>query len=615
MTNLIKISTAVLTLFAGSGLAFAIERPFSFGQGEKLEFGTQKKETYEVAFRLEPGFFEGGKVTKINVPVKEENISNVKLWLTNELTVELVDGKNITVPDILELQATVTDGIAEATLPEPFIIPGSGLYVGYSFDVDKLVDGTKWPLLVSASTAAEGFYLRTSRSYREWQNLSQEYKVATELAVTIDYDFAQSSVELVSIKGVRANYGKPFTVPAVIENHGYDPVTSIDFEYEFGEAKGTTHYELPEALPAIYGRRMNLDLPFESCDVKFNHPLEVTVTKVNGMGNADKSPSATGSVNIVTHTVRHRVVMEEYTGTWCGFCVKGTAAVERMLKLYPDDFIPIVIHGGGKDPMVTLNVFPNFVSGYPHSWIDRAFDCDPYDGLYWDEFFGIEKTFLERQALPAPADIDVTAELDENFNVNVSATVNFVEIPDNEFKLAYALLEDGMKGDGPNWAQSNYYASNKPEQFIPEMERFCTGSSYMVGIEFNEVLVMAPDIMGVEGSVNFTDTDTPIIHDYVFPDVRKATNVYGQPVIQDTGKLSVVALLIDTSDGHIANAAKFKLSDTGSVNSIGSENREVKEVVWMNCDGRVISEPVKGVNIKTTKYTDGTSTVEKIIMR
>lgn len=613
MRKFLNIAFVPLALF-GSVAVFPVERPFSFGQGELIEFGTQKKETYEVAFRLEPGFFEGGIITAINVPVRDEDISNVRLWLTDELTVELVDGKNITVPDIFEARASVEGGMAYVSLDEPYVIPDKGLFVGYSFDVDNLTDLTRWPLYVSESTATEGFYVRTSRSYREWNNFSEEYKVATELMVTIDYDYPSNSVGLVSLKGVRANYGEPFTVPAVIENHGYEPVSSIDFEYEFGEVKGATHYELPQALDAIYGRRMNLELPFESCEVRNSHPLTVTVTKVNGETNADGSPTSVGSVNIVRHTARHRVVMEEYTGSWCGFCVRGTAAVERMLSLYPDDFIPVVFHGGN-DPMATMGAFPNYVPGYPHCWIDRAFDCDPYDGLYSDEFFGMEKTFLERQALPAPADVDVEALMDDDFNINVKATVNFVEIPDNDFRLAYLLLEDGMKGDGPSWAQSNYYAGNKPERYIPEMERFCNGSAYITDIEFNEVVVMAPDVMGVEGSVGFTDTDIPVEHEYQFPDVRDAKNLYGQPVVQDTERLTVVALLIDTSDGHIANAAKVKVRSLSGVDRVSDEIPEAVEVVWMNCGGQVLDAPARGVNVRITKYSDGTSKVEKVMVR
>lgn len=596
---------ALLTSPAG-----AVELPFTYGQGENTEFGTQKKETYEVAFRLEPGMMAGGRVMSLQVPVRSHGISNVKLWLSRDLRVQLVDGRNVTVPDIFSGDAEVTDGMAMVSLAEPYEIAGDGLYVGYSFDVDNLDDDTGYPLFVSASTAPDGFYLRTSRSYREWQNMSLQYNVATELTAVIDYGFAATSVQLVSLEDVRSNAGEALGVPAVIANHGYEPVSSIDFDYELGASKGSVHYVLPQELAAIYGRRMAVTLPLGVPEVDYNNSLKVTVTKVNGADNADPLPDAGCEVNIISHTATHRVVMEEYTGTWCGFCVKGTAAVERMLSLYPDDFIPVVLHGGS-DPMVTLYEFPNEVPGFPHSWIDRAFDCDPYSGLYDDEFFGIERTFLERKAVPAPADIELTAALDGECNVTVKTDVRFVEIPETEYMLAYALLEDGMTGEGAVWKQSNYYAGEKPEKFIPEMERFCNGTGKMEGMVYNEVVVMAPDIMGVEGSVSFESTDTPVSHQYVFPAVDNAENVYGQKVVQDTGKLSVVAMLIDTSDGHIANAAKAHVTTPGAVSAIG-EDAAVVAVEWYAADGRRLSAPCSGICLKVTRYSDGSVRSERL---
>lgn len=596
---------ALLTSPAG-----AVELPFTYGQGENTEFGTQKKETYEVAFRLEPGFLEGGRVMSLSVPVLSEGISNVRLWLSRRLSVQLVDGRNVTVPDIFSGEAQVAGGMAEVTLSEPYEITGEGLYVGYSFDVDDLDDATKYPLFVSASTASDGFYMRTSRSYREWQNMSLEYNVATELTAVIDYDFEAASVELVSLEDVRSNAGEPLEVPAVIANHGYESVSSIDFDYELGEQKGSVHYELPEALASIYGRRMTVSLPFGVPEVKYNNSLKVTVTKVNGSANADPQPTAGSEVNVITRAATHRVVMEEYTGTWCGFCVKGTAAVERMLSLYPDDFIPVVLHGGS-DPMVTLKEFPNEVPGFPHSWIDRAFDCDPYSGLYDDEFFGIEKTFLERRALPAPADIELTAALDEQNNVTVDTSVRFVEIPESGYELAYALLEDGLKGDGPLWKQSNYYAGEKPEKFIPEMERFCNGTGKMDNMVYNEVVVMAPDIMGVAGSVSFESTDVPVKHQYVFASVDNAETIYGQKIVQDLNQLSVVAMLIDTSDGHIANAAKTHVTSPGAVDTVGDDTSAVA-VEWYSVDGRRLSAPCGGICLKVTRYADGSIKSERL---
>lgn len=563
--------------------------------------------------RIKPGDFTGGVITAISVPVRTEGISGVKLWLTKELKVELVGGKNITVPDIVQLDATVTDGVAEATLPAPYEIPADGVYAGYSFEVTNLTDDTKWPLFVSASESEDGFYMRTSRSYREWTNFSTDYKVATELAVSILDEYEENAVKMVSVSSVRANYGEAFTVPAVIENHGFAPVKSIDFEYQFGEnLSGTGHYDLPEELPAIYRRRMTVDLPFDRCEVKFNNPLTITLTKVNGQDNMDADRTATGAVNIVSHAARHRVVMEEYTGTWCGFCVKGTAAIERLKSIFGEDFIPIAIHGGS-DPMVTVRVFPNYVEGYPAAYIERNLNVDPYYGLDSDGF-GIEKVIRDRMAEPVPADIELKATIDADNNVNVETALHFVEIPDAEYKLAYVLTEDGLKGTDGSWAQSNYYAGHKPENYVPEMERFCTGSSYVFDIEYNEVAVMAPDIMGVENSVNFVDSDTPVLHSYVFPDVTSARTIYKTSIVQDTKRLSVVALMLDASDGHVVNAAKAKVDEESGMTSVIPDS-EIESVTYYTLDGRRVESLCPGLLLRQIRYTNGQTKVEKTVVR
>ena len=39
-----------------------------------------------------------------------------------------------------------------------------------------------------------------------------------------------------------------------------------------------------------------------------------------------------------------KVVMEEGTGTWCGYCPEGMATILRMKEKYPDNFIAVAIH-------------------------------------------------------------------------------------------------------------------------------------------------------------------------------------------------------------------------------------------------------------------------------
>ena len=41
-----------------------------------------------------------------------------------------------------------------------------------------------------------------------------------------------------------------------------------------------------------------------------------------------------------------KVVAEELTGTWCGWCIRGIVTFEEMKAKYPDTFIAIAVHGG-----------------------------------------------------------------------------------------------------------------------------------------------------------------------------------------------------------------------------------------------------------------------------
>ena len=70
-----------------------------------------------------------------------------------------------------------------------------------------------------------------------------------------------------------------------------------------------------------------------------------------------------GDTARTTHDVTafyHKIVAEEGTGTWCGYCVRGIVALEEMNKKYPDNFIGIAIHSG--DPMAVEGLINEYAS-------------------------------------------------------------------------------------------------------------------------------------------------------------------------------------------------------------------------------------------------------------
>ncbi len=152
--------------------------------------------------------------------------------------------------------------------------------------------------------------------------------------------------------------------------------------------------------------------------------------------------------------ILHPVIVEEATGTWCGFCVRGAVFMDNLSDKYGDDFVGIAVHNGMNDPMVVANYdagttnFPNF-GGFPSAIVGRKHLVDPMD---------IETPFLQEAAIPATADISGMATYDKvsrELTVNISSTTtkNYVAP-----KFFIAMVEDGVTGTSSGYNQSNYYA-------------------------------------------------------------------------------------------------------------------------------------------------------------
>ena len=69
---------------------------------------------------------------------------------------------------------------------------------------------------------------------------------------------------------------------------------------------------------------------------------------------------------------KRRVVVEEVTGMWCGYCPEGIVAMETLHERYPDEFIGVAVHYS--DPL-EISGYPAaetaFPGGAPSAWFDR----------------------------------------------------------------------------------------------------------------------------------------------------------------------------------------------------------------------------------------------------
>lgn len=194
-----------------------------------------------------------------------------------------------------------------------------------------------------------------------------------------------------------------------------------------------------------------------------------------------------------------RVVVEEFTGTDCGYCPRGWIGMERLRQDGGDAFIGIAVHQySSKDPM--------YVADYPDLGLYSAPSClvngteamDPYYGTSSPEqCYGIWHDFEEW--LDTPPVVDVTVQAHYNADeTEVTATAQLERLNPNDgadYTIHYVLTADSLAGNVSSWYQHNYYYSETAAAWNAEgdaLADFCAGGRYgqaYVLLTYNDVAI------------------------------------------------------------------------------------------------------------------------------
>ena len=582
------------------------------GNEEIGMFGEGKPQAYDVAIHIENPALVGTHIESVTIPVMDiEGQTNFKVWLSSQLRVE----DNLNVPDLTLVNVTPAEaGFVTVKLDKPYIIPEEGVYVGYSFYVDEVTNAeTAYPIAVIAQDTPGGFFLHTSEGFLKWFDVSQMFGANAVMQVTVSgskvYDNAASPLDGEQIY-VKAQAGKDLEINVDIENHGSEGIKSLDLEYAMAGNTGTQHIDLNEPVDGFFGKKYTATLNLSDLREAGEYQLDVKVTKVNGVDNQDGVTQTSIPVVAMLTLPKHRTLLEEYTGTWCGWCPRGYVALEKLAELYPDDYVLISYHNS--DPMEILDSysFPSYVEGFPYAWIDRIWVADPYYG-HGEKDMGVADDMALRAKTFGQADIQLGAQLSESgVSVKVTSEMTFpYNVTDGKYAIEYVLVEDGLTGTGSDWNQSNYYSGgdNGDMSFFDEAE------SSVPGLVFNDVAVLMSQIGGIDESLPANiEANKPVTHQYTFY-LFDAVNTSGEKVIQDANKLKVVALLINQETGEVVNANKVKVGENTGINAIQNNDSQMVAVEYYDLGGRKLSSLQRGANIVVIRYADGSQQTMKVV--
>lgn len=602
-----------------SAMAAESSITYTYATDECGYWGKGKSEIYDVAIRINDPALAGKKITGIRAVLNAyEGIESTSVWLSKNLTLEKIDGVKVNVPDVLSVDvqpekismpgdSEVSCGQLSTTLENPYVLTEEGIYVGYTLTVPKveeeLTDQQKYPLLLSPSNNPESLYLRASKDFLKWVAYNGKLGAAAMIYVTLEGEFAEYSVGIKNLASAYAPQNEAFALKATISNIGSQDVSSLGYTYSVDGQSFDRTLEFPTPLAPNFVSPYKVEFPIDAMAELGNHNIELKITKVNGADNDNSASAASAAVAVLPFVPKHRPMVEEFTGTWCGWCTRGYYALEALNEAFGDDVVLAAYHNG--NPMEVTSKFPVNVAGFPSASLNRNGVEDPYYGTANDGF-GLKNEVVESIETVVPADIQVKASWEdaEKTKIKVETSTKFFEDKDNAgYKVGYLLINNGLCGNGGDWNQSNYYAGSTGYAGT-DLEVLTTWPSSVPDLVFNDVVVDVNGMLGVDGSVpESISYDKENTTEYSF-------DIADNKVIQDKEKLYVAAYIIK-SNGTILNANKAHVETSTAVAAIDGDATAVS-TEFFNLSGSRVANPQEGIFVKVVKMSDGTIRTSKI---
>ncbi len=247
--------------------------------------------------------------------------------------------------------------------------------------------------------------------------------------------------------------GGKTTASATIKNVGLNAITSIETKWSYN---GQSYNKTLDGVNLGSGASMEINAPEEIVASKDYKEVSFEIVSVNGHMDADETDNKkTAQLTIVVPAPYKKVLVEEATGTWCGWCPRGAVYMDLMTELYPDYFVGVAVHGGrAGEPMANeehLSGIRDYVDGFPKIVTMRSSGNDPLE---------IEGLFSQRIQESPTAKVTVTkAQFNEDTRtMSVTVSAEFLDNVRGTIKLGAIMVEDSVTGDNPAYSQVNYYA-------------------------------------------------------------------------------------------------------------------------------------------------------------
>jgi hypothetical protein len=347
------------------------------------------------------------------------------------------------------------------------------------------------------------------------------------------------------------------TITGEIQNLGSNTINNVDVRYEYnGTVYTSTLSNINLTSGNIYSFTHNTPV-----NVSIPNPYSTKIW-VDLANDADRTDDTLSKVITgLTYLPEKRVLIEEGTGTWCGWCPRGAVFTEQIDTVYPGTAIVVAVHNA--DPMANAAYdagLGTLIGGYPGGCVDRkSNDIDPTD---------FEVTYLDRINDVSPADVGIGAFYDAATRVvDINVSTTFAANLTSDFRLNAVIVEDDVTGTAAGYNQANYYSSTSQNVALVGAGHNWQAEPNPVPAASMKYDFVGRDILGgFDGQPGSLPSSVSASTTYYY------TFNYTLPAAWDETKIRVIGILQDAATGQILNSVRSPYLATTGLNTLSADN-------------------------------------------
>lgn len=388
--------------------------------------------------------WKGNKVVGMRIGFGSSSNNKVMLYLTESLTGE---------PFLMQPDMIITEQLGWNTFmfDTPYEIDGTAFFAGYQSVVNLDND---FPVGVDLirTEVEQGSYIGLDNEFYPYNEMFGS--VCVQIIIEGSNNLPQNEGYLSGLEMMPyVKSGEPFVVYYFVTNTGVQPINDVKVELTVDGQPvegGLINMYTTDVASGESVSIMMENLVYDG--IGFDLPIELKLTEINGQPNENTNAVITGVITFCQETYDRNPIIEEFTGTWCGYCPRGIVGMEYMRENYPD-FIGVGVHYNDQMQSSSYVQVSNTFSGgsYPSAVIDRTYYFDP-SAETMEEYYQYQKDFGSYAQIEIEA---LYSEEDDNIKVS-SSSVFGIDIPEGSFSVAFGLVEDGV---GP-YMQENYFGGS-----------------------------------------------------------------------------------------------------------------------------------------------------------